>query len=266
MFRSHGTDVPREIYNFGGRGDWAYDAQEKFINLRYRLLPYIYSTAWSVTAEASTMMRALAMDFAGDKKVWDINNQYLFGKSFLVCPVTEALYTGNDGGSTPASFDAIKTHSVYLPEGAGWTDFWTGETLKGGQTISREAPIGIMPLYVKAGSIVPMGPLQQYAGEKKPAELEIRIYEGADGMFTLYEDENDSYNYEKGVYATIPFQWNGQSRELSIGERKGSFPGMLQNRTFNIVLVDKDRGAGAGISSKFNKSIRYSGKAVTVKL
>jgi len=126
MFRSHGTDVPREIYNFGGKGDWAYDAQEKFINLRYRLLPYIYSTAWSVTSGAATMMRALAMDFAGDKKVWDINNEYLFGKSFLVCPVTEP---------------SLKTQTSYLPEGTGWIDFWTGEKLAGGQSVSRSTPI-----------------------------------------------------------------------------------------------------------------------------
>ena len=266
MFRSHGTDVPREIYNFGSKGDWAYDTQEKFINLRYRLLPYIYSTAWGVTAEAGTMMRALAMDFAGDKKVWNINNEYLFGKSFLVCPVTEPLYTSNDSGNMRTSFDAVKTQRVYLPKGAGWIDFWTGEPFQGGQEITRNAPIDIMPLYVKAGSIVPMGPYVQYAGEKKPTALEIRIYPGADGTFTLYEDENDNYNYEKGVYATIPFQWNEEAKELTIGERKGSFPGMLQNRVFNIVLVSKDKGAGPGIPLKFTKTVQYNGKVMRVKL
>lgn len=254
MFRSHGTDAPREIYNFGGKGYWAYDVQEKFIHLRYRLLPYIYSTAWSVTANASTMMRALAMDFTHDKKVWNIDNEYLFGKSLLVCPVTEPLA------------DSHGTQKIYLPEGPDWTDFWTGEKVKGGQEITREAPIGIMPLYVKAGAILPMGPLMQYAGEKKPAELEIRIYPGADGSFTLYEDENDSYNYEKGVFATIPLQWNDQLKELVIGERKGSFPGMLQNRVFHIVLVNKGAGTGPGASVKFSKSLKYTGKTIVVKL
>jgi len=192
----------------------------------------------------------LAMDFVGDKKVWDINNEYLFGKSFLVCPVTEP---------------AAKTQTLYLPEGAGWTDFWTGEKLPGGHEITRETPIDIMPLYVKAGAIVPMGPLLQYAAEKKPTELEIRIYTGADGAFTLYEDENDNYNYEKGVFATISLQWNDQSKELTIGDRKGSFPGMLQNRVFNIVLVSKGNGTGVGAASKF-KAVKYTGKAVSVKM
>jgi len=250
LFRSHGTDAPREIWNFGGKGDWAYDVQEKFINLRYRLLPYIYSAAWDVTANASTMMRALAMDFGGDKRVWNIDNEYLFGKSFLVCPVTES----------------VKTQTIYLPEGADWTDFWTGEKVIGGEELTREAPMDIMPLYVKAGSILPMGPFMQYANEKKPAELEIRIYEGADGVFTLYEDENDNYNYEKGAFATISLKWDDRSKELVIGERKGSFPGMLQSRAFNIVLVNKNKGVGIDKASKFDKVVKYAGKAVTVKM
>jgi len=266
MMRSHGTDIPREIYNFGGKGYWAYDVQEKFIGLRYRLLPYIYSTAWDITANASTMMRALAMDFGRDQKVWDINNEYLFGKSFLVCPVTESLYVRDENGNRRTDFDSVRSQTIYLPAGADWIDFWTGEKVKGGQALSRNVPIDIMPLYVKAGSIVPMGPFIQYANEKKPAELEIRIYEGADGSFTLYEDENDNYNYEKGVFATIPLKWNDQSKELTIGERKGSFPGMLSNRVFQIVLVNKKNGIGPGMASTFNKVVKYSGKAMSVKL
>ena len=266
MMRSHGTDIPREIYNFGGKGDWAYDVQEKFINLRYRLLPYIYSTAWDVTANASTMMRALAMDFAGDQKVWDINNEYLFGKSFLVCPVTESLYVRDENGDKRADFDSVRSQTIYLPAGSDWADFWTGEQIKGGQELVRPVPIDIMPLYVKAGSIVPMGPSLQYTNEKKPAMLEIRVYEGADGSFTLYEDENDNYNYEKGVFATIALTWNDRSKELTIGERKGSFPGMLSNRIFNIILVNKKNGTGPGMASTFNKVIKYTGKAVSVKM
>jgi len=266
MFRSHGTDAPREIYNFGGKGDWAYDVQEKFINLRYRLLPYIYSTSWEVTANASTMMRALAMDFARDKKVWDIDNEYLFGKSFLVCPVTESHYVREDNGNQRTDFDSVRSQKIYLPEGTDWTDFWTGERVKGGQELTRNVPIDIMPLYVKAGSIVPMGPVVQYANEKKPAELEIRIYEGADGAFTLYEDENDNYNYEKGVFSTLSMKWNNQSKVLMIGERKGSFPGMLQKRIFNIVMVNKNNGTGPRMAVTFNKVVKYTGKAMSVKM
>jgi len=255
MFRSHGTDIPREIYNFGSKGYWAYDVQEKFIHLRYRLLPYIYSTSHEVTANASTMMRALPMDFAGDKKTWNIDNEYMFGKSLLVCPVTE-----------PRNTVPEYTQKNYLPEGAGWIDFWTGEPLKGGQEITRNTPIDILPLYVKAGSIVPLGPLLQYAAEKKPTELEIRIYAGGDGAFTLYEDENDNYDYEKGVFATISLTWNDQLKELAIGERKGTYPGMLQNRVFNIIMVDKNKGTGPAIPLKFNKTVKYSGKAISVKM
>lgn len=265
MMRSHGTDAPREIYNFGGKGYWAYDVQEKFINLRYRLLPYIYSTSWDVTASASTMMRALVMDFAGDKKVWNIDNEYLFGKSFLVCPVTESHYIREENGSNRTDFDSIRSQKIYLPEGADWTDFWTGERVKGGQVITRQVPIDMLPLYVKAGAIVPMGPVMQYASEKKPAELEIRIYEGADGEFTLYEDENDNYNYEKGTFSTISLKWDDQRKELVIGKRKGSFPGMLSGRVFKIVVVNKDNGAGPDKALRFNKVIKYTGKSVAVK-
>jgi alpha-D-xyloside xylohydrolase len=266
MMRSHGTDTPREIYQFGKKGDWAYDAIEKFINLRYRLLPYIYSTSWDVTANASTMMRALVMDFAKDKKVQDIDNEYLFGKSILVCPVTDSMYTSRATGEAVVDFSKTKTQKVYLPNGNDWIDFWTGEKLKGEQEIEKEAPIDILPLYVKAGSIIPMGPFQQYSGEKSLDNIELRIYPGADGVFSLYEDENDNYNYEKGAYAIITFKWNNLAKELTIDERKGNFSGMLKNRIFNIILVSKDHGTGAANTLKYNKVIKYTGKAITVKL
>ena len=149
MMRSHGAEAPREIFQFGTKGEHIYDAIEKYINLRYRLLPYIYSTSWDVTANQSSFMRALMMDFAADKNVWDINNQYMFGKSILVSPVTEAMYSDKVNGS----FDKVKSSSVYLPEGADWTDFWTGVRHRGGKTISKESPIDIMPLYIRAFSI-----------------------------------------------------------------------------------------------------------------
>jgi alpha-D-xyloside xylohydrolase len=255
MMRSHGTDTPREIYQFGQKGDWAYDAIEKFINLRYRMLPYNYSNAWQITSNSGTMMRALMMDFPSDKKVSDINNEYMFGKSILVCPVTDSMYTSRSNGETTVDFNTVKKQKLYLPNGTQWFDFWTGEKFNGGQEVEKETPIDIMPLYVKAGSILPIGPFQQYTYEKKPDSLEIRVYEGADGNFTLYEDEGDNYNYEKGKYSTIDFAWNNKTRTLTIKDRKGSFPGMLQKRTFNIVTVNNN-----------NKTVLYEGKAVAVKL
>ena len=164
------------------------------------------------------MMRALVMDFANDRQALDINDQYMFGRSILVCPVTEAMYSKN----LKEDFSIIKSRKLYLPAGTLWYDFWTGEKYNGGQYIEKEAPIDIIPLYVKAGSIVPFGPKVQYAAEKKWDNLEIRIYEGADGEFTLYEDENDNYNNEKGMYSTIEFKWIDAKRTLKIGERKGN--------------------------------------------
>jgi alpha-D-xyloside xylohydrolase len=262
MMRSHGTDTPREIYQFGTKGDWAYDAIEKFINLRYRLLAYNYSNAWQVTAHAGTMMRALVMDFPADKKVWNIDNEYMFGRSMLVCPVTDSMYTSRSNGNTAVDLNTIKKQKLYLPNGTAWFDFWTGEKLQGGQEVEKETPIDIMPLYVKAGSIIPMGPFQQYTNEKSGDTLEIRIYEGADGNFTLYEDEGDNYNYEKGKFATIDFAWNDKARTLTIKDRKGSFAGMHQNKIFNVVLVNRNNGAGMAIPTKIDKVIQYKGKAV----
>jgi len=270
MMRSHGTDAPREIYQFGKKGDKIYDAIEKYINLRYNLLPYIYSTSWDVTANQSTMMRALVMDFADDKEALDINNQYMFGKSLLVCPVTKPMYSkisihGNDTTNVE-DFSKIKDEEVYLPEGTDWYDFWSGEKHSGGQTLNKGTPIDIIPLYVKAGSILPIGPKVQYATEKKWDDLEIRIYPGADGKFTLYEDENDNYNYEKGSYSTILFEWDDGKKVLTISDRQGSFPGMLKERHFNIVRVAKDKGVGMDVIGSIDKGVTYKGKKVMIKL
>ncbi|MEJ2147176.1 MAG: glycoside hydrolase family 31 protein [Acidobacteriota bacterium] len=262
MMRSHGTDAPREIYQFGEKGDTVYDAIARYINLRYSLLPYIYSTSWDVTAHQSSMMRALVMDFASDKQALDLNDEYMFGRSILVCPVTEGMYSSN----MQADFSTVKSRELYLPAGTDWFDFWTGETLTGGQTVSRETPIDIMPLYVKAGSIIPVGPKVQYAEEKKWDDLEIRVYEGADGEFTLYEDENDNYDYEKGIDSTITFNWDDANKTLTIGERQGEFPGMLQERQFRIVKVSKGKGAGDGDVETFDRVITYTGKKTSVKL
>lgn len=267
MQRSHGSSVSKEIWFFGKKGDWAYDSEEKYINLRYALLPYMYSTGWEVTNNAGTFLRPLFMDFNSDKKVHNINNQYMFGRSFLVIPVTDPMYvssTEKKWANPKEDFSKTGKQAVYLPQGTQWFDFWTGEKLNGGQSIQREVPIDIIPLYVRAGSIIPFGPKVQYATEKKWDNLEIRIYPGADSEFVLYEDENDNYNYEKGLYSTITFKWDDASKTLLISDRNGNFPGMLKSRKLQLVIVDNVSGAGDSYS-KNTKTVSYSGKAKSIK-
>ncbi|HAM97946.1 MAG TPA: xylosidase [Marinilabiliales bacterium] len=270
MMRSHGEGFPREIYQFGKKGSPVYDAIEKYINLRYSLLPYIYSASWDVTANQSSIMRALVMDFAADKQALDINDEFMFDKSLLVSPVTKPMYWKNEvkGNDTVKveDYSTIETKEVYLPKGADWYDFWTGDKFNGGQTVNKEVPLDIIPLFVKAGAIIPIGPMVQFATQKKWDNLEIRVYEGTNGEFTLYEDENDNYNYEKGAYSTIIFSWNNTKRVLTISDRKGSFPGMLAERKFNIVLVSKSKGIGSHAGTTFDKEVNYNGEKVVVKL
>jgi alpha-D-xyloside xylohydrolase len=409
IFRVHGSSTPREIWRFGDKGSWSYDTQLKFDNLRYRLMPYIYSLGWKVTHDNYTIMRGLAFDFAQDKKVYNIDDQFMFGPSLLVNPVLEAMYypwaeadsgkiipsenlrdiDGKPGltgeyfegmnfntlftvrtdqnidfnwgediplkGMTPDTFsvrwkgqviapesgeytfntitdDGVrlsidnhliidcwqdqapliqsgkiileagkkydvkfeyyenlvgavaqlrwilpseqkvndiklpeKSRNVYLPGNTQWFDFWTGKTFEGGHTITAPAPIEILPLYVKAGSIIPMGPFIQYATEKPADPIELRIYPGADGSFTLYEDENDNYNYEKGFFSTIECSWNDVAKQFTIGARQGSFPGMLENRTFHLIIVRKDTGTGIETAEKPDKVILYNGNKQVVQ-
>ena len=272
MMRSHGTDVYREIYKFGKKGEPVYDAIEKMIGLRYSLLPYIYSTSWEVSNRQSSFMRALMMDFVDDRKVWDINDEYMFGKSILVAPITHAQYTpeavvkvseeegwNRDGAKktkTDVAVDFMETKStnIYLPAGTLWYDFWTNEKHEGGKEIAKETTLDVIPLYVKAGSIIPVGPQVQYATEKPWDHLELKVYAGANGNFILYEDEFDNYNYEKGAYTEIPISWNNASRKLRIGARKGAYEGMLKNRKFTVTLQDGTQ-----------KSVDYNGKAISVR-
>jgi len=397
IFRSHGSETPREIWEFGEFTD----TMVNFDNLRYRLLPYIYSLAWQVTNDGYTIMRGLPMDFTDDKKTYSIDDQFMFGPAIMVCPVTEYMihrppedsilissehfktkdgkpglvakyyndtefkescheqvepninlfwYTGwpkyitdptfavrwegkliptqtgqhrfhmksfgpkrvfLDGKELPCNYWSVefytvpveleagkeydfafetsnsaagafraqlywktpeihakekvveprpKTRDVYLPDDHQWTDFWTSRTFSGGQTIAADAPINKIPLFVKAGSIIPMGPLVQYAAEKPADPIELRIYPGADATFTLYEDQNDNYNYEEGAYSTITFHWNDARRLLTISDRKGSFPGMLQVRRFNVVIVKRRHGTGVGITKNPDKVIPYRGR------
>jgi len=403
IFRSHGSETPREIWEMGE----FVKPILKFDNLRYRLLPYIYSLSWNVTHDDYTIMRGLPMDFAYDEKTYSIDDQFMFGPSMMVCPVTQfmyhrppeasvligseffktpngkpglhatyykdaarknlskeqidpaidfiwytgrpdyltdstyavtwegklvpretgkhqfhlisfdskriilngdtlkAVYTSTEQYTEPVNLEAgkeydfkvetenrstgaskmrlfwktpsifakeksvvtnSKNREVYLPASQLWIDFWTGEKLEGGKKIIADAPIETLPLMVKAGSIIPMGPFLQYSTEKPADPIELRIYRGANGNFTLYEDENDNYNYQKGVYATIDFKWNDSTKQLIIGERKGEFPGMLKERTFKIVLVRPNHGTGVEICTTPDKEITYYGKELKVSL
>ena len=256
VFRSHGADAPREIWQFGKKGEPVYDAIEKQIRLRYRLIPYLYSTAWQVTSNNDSYMRPLFSDFAADKKVWNMTDEFMFGRSILAAPIVNPQYTeekiirtdamtgwnrqnATDGSNNGAiDFTATKTATKYLPKGATWYDFWTGKYYAGGQNVTLETSLDRVPMFVRAGSILPLGPEMQYVGEKAWDNLELRVYPGANGDFTLYEDEGDNYNYEKGQYATIAFHWNDKTRTLTIDERKGNYPGMLTKRQFTIVTPD----------------------------
>ena len=403
IFRSHGSETPREIWEFGEY----IDTLVKFDNLRYRLLPYIYSLGWQVTHDGYSIMRGLPMDFPRDRKTYSIGDQFLFGPAIMVSPVTEYMYhrppeetilitpehfktkdgkpgltaryycdeelkklcheavepninvdwytgwpgfitgpkfsmrwegkliptqTGThrfnmksfgprrlylDGKEVAHNYDSMESHSVpvelvagkeydfafetsnavlgafraqlfwktpeiharearveprqktrtvYLPAGNQWIDFWTGETLAGGKSVVADAPIDKIPLMVKSGSIVPMGPFVQYATEKPADPIELRIYPGADGSFTLYEDENDNYNYEKGAYSTIDFHWDDANRRLRIDARKGTFPGMLKARTFHAVVVGKGHGVGVEVTENPNRAISYQGDPQIVQL
>jgi len=260
-----GTFSP--VFRIHGKGERAmfsnnWDAPTKAIllkydNLRYRLLPYIYSLSWKVTNEGYTIMRSLGFDFRNDEGIKNIPDQYMFGPAFLVNPVTERMY------SLPNSKDIKKVRKVYLPKSANWYDFWTGKLIPGGQTIDAGAAIETLPLYIKAGSIVPMGPYLQYATEKVADPIELRVYTGADADFVLYEDENDTYNYTKGNYSTIAINWNEASKTLTIKDRKGEFPGMLKERSFRVVWVTPKNGNGVE-PAKTAETVQYSGKEISI--
>jgi alpha-D-xyloside xylohydrolase len=246
MFRVHGTGAGKEW--------WQWDEPTQkilavYIRLRYRLLPYIYSASWQVTSAGGTMLRPLMMDFGDDINALDVGDQFLFGPEIMVSPVTEAH---------------AATRSVYLPGRGDWYDFWTGKRMAGGQRIEAASPIETLPLFVRAGSILPLGPVVQYVSEKPADPIELRVYRGADGAFTLYEDQGDGYKYEKGAFATIPLTWNESSGTLTIGARSGAFPGMLKERTFRVVFVDENYGVGGNETERADAIVRYSGKMVVV--
>jgi len=247
IFRVHGTRSTdqNEIWSYGPE---AQAILTKFDRLRYRLLPYIYSMAWMTTNQSYTPMRPLAMDFRDDVRALNIGDQYMYGPAFLVSPVTEPAAT---------------TRRLYLPH-AQWYDFWTGSSIDGGNMVDAAAPLDHMPLYIRAGSIVPMGPDLEWSTQNPEDPTEVRVYRGADGNFTIYEDENDTYNYEKGAYTTIPLHWDDAKRSLTIGERHGQFPEMLQSRTFRVTFVRENHGVGVDVTENADKVVTYSGKEIAV--
>ena len=265
MMRSHGTEVPRELYYYGKAGEPVYDALLSAVKLRYSLLPYIYSLAHDVNANNGTFQRALIMDFRDDRNVWNMGNEFMFGRSLLVAPVLEAKYTPeramskSRAGIGDVDFTAPKSTKVYLPAGTRWYDYETLKLYDGGQEIERTVDISSIPLFVKEGSILPVGPDVQYSTEKPWDDLEILVFAGKDGKFTLYEDEFDNYNYENGAFSTIEFSYNNKSRILTIGARKGSFDGMINNRRFRVILIKNGNKSQA-------KTVSYSGKKVSVSL
>ena len=272
VFRSHGADAPREIWQFGAKGTPVYDAIEKCIRLRYRMIPYLYSTAWQVTNNNGSYLRPLFSDFAADRNVWDMADEFLLGDIILAAPIVEAQYTeekiiktdemsgwdrNNADSKQVANVDFTQTRQTakYLPKGSDWYDFYTGARYKGGQKVTLTTTFDKTPMFIKAGGILPLAPEMQYVAEKDWSNLEIRVYPGKNGSFTLYEDEGDNYNYENGKYTEIQFTWNDAAKALTINDIKGSFDGMLKNRTFKVVLPDGK-----------SKAVEYSGKKVEVKM
>lgn len=245
IFRTHGHRPANEI--------WAFDKVEPILieydKLRYRLMPYIYSLAWRVTKDDYTIQRPLVMDWRTDENVRDIGDEFMFGPSILVSPVLQAN---------------ASRRTVYLPDSAAWYDFWTGLSQKGGVYVDANAPLHRIPLYVRAGAILPLGPEIEYANEKPEGPIHLRIYRGDDGAFDLYQDAGDSYDYEKGAYSVIPLRWSEAKRTLTIGARKGSYPAMPAKMNFDVTWVSAGHGASSVISPP-DKSVEYSGREISVQ-
>ena len=275
VFRSHGADAPREIYQFGKKGEPIYDAIESTIRLRYRLLPYIYSTAWQVTSANESYLRALTYDFASDKNTWNLGSEFMFGRSILATPILDPQYTEEKIFKEDAmsgwdkkdakieqlkdgkiDFSEEKTATKYLPKGADWYEFYTEKLYKGGRNVTFTTTIDRTAMFVKAGTILPLAPVMQYAQQSQWDNLDIIVYPGSNAVFTLYEDEGDNYNYERGVYSTITMKWNNSQRTFTVEARQGQFPGMLQNRKFNIRIA----------GTEAVKTVDYNGNAVSVTL
>jgi len=263
MLRAHGTDTPREIWRFGEPGDPMYETLVKFLRLRYRLLPYIYSLAGWVTHHDYTMLRLLAFDFRNDPATFSIGDQFMFGPAFLVSPVTQPMYFAANSSPIEGSETAAKSRAVYLPAGSDWWDFWTDERRTGGQVITAAADLATMPLFVRAGSIIPMVEPMQHTGEKPDAPIELHIYPGRDNHFQLYEDAGDGYDYEHGAFSTIDIEWQEASKRLILGTRSGSFPSMIAQRRFTVVLHSEQHSEQP---ARHKQTVIYQGERLEIEL
>ena len=251
LFRTHGQWPQRELWNIAPEGSQTYESILWYMRLRYRLMPYLYSLAGAVNIDDYTIMRGLPMDYPSDPEVRDLSDQWMFGPALMPCPVYEYQ---------------ARSRSVYLPEG-GWYDFYTGEFLPGGQRFEAQAPYERIPLYVRAGSIIPVGPDMEWSDQKPADDLLLLVYAGADACFTLYEDDGLTYAYEKGAYSTIKLDWCDATRTLTIGERKGSWPGMPAERVFRVAVIDSANPAAYNPDMAGAASIEYEGniKTITIK-
>ena len=250
LFRAHGQWPRRELWNIAPEGSKAYESILWYMRLRYRLMPYLYSLTAKVHFEDATLMRGLPMDFPHDPQVRDLSDQWLLGPSLMPCPVYEYK---------------ARSRSVYFPEG-GWYDFYSGEYFQGGRRVTVDAPYERIPLYVRAGSIVPFGPEMEYSTQKQADDILLIVFAGADARFTLYEDDGVSYGYEQGRYSTIDFFWDDDARRLQIGARKGSFPGMLATRSFRIGIVDPERTHECDLDGNGALNVLYDGTPDSIGL
>jgi len=251
IFRSHGQYPYREMFNIAPENHQAYQTMLSFDRMRYRLMPYIYSLAGHTWLDDYTIMRGLAMDFSSDNNVNDIDNQYMFGPSLMISPVCEYK---------------ARSRAVYLPEACGWYDFFTGRYYEGGQTVEADAPYASIPVFVRAGSIIPTGPQIQYTSEKPADPLTLFVFTGSDGSFSLYEDEGINNNYENGAFTLIPISYKEAERTLILGKREGTFAGMLQTRTFNVVRISKDRPFILDFDAAPDTVVEYNGQELSVRL
>jgi alpha-D-xyloside xylohydrolase len=250
LFRSHGQFPLRELYNLAPEGSKLYNTLVDYVKLRYRLMPYIYTLGADTYHRDYTIMRGLVMDFPADRAVRNVDDQYMFGPAFLVCPVYQY-------GAT--------TRSVYLPAGAQWHDFYSGKVSAGGSRITAAAPLEQIPLFVKSGSIVPTGPVTQYADEKPDAPITLQVYTGANGTFTLYEDAGTTYGYERGEFARIRFTYDQAARALTIEPREGRYPGLVARRTFNVRWIGPGIAGARQFDVQPDQSVEYSGAKIVIR-
>jgi alpha-D-xyloside xylohydrolase len=251
LFRVHGQFPYREVFNIAPENHPAYQSMVYYDKLRYKLMPYIYTLAGKSYFDNYTIMRGLVMDFGNDKNVLNINDQFMFGPSLLVNPVTE---------------NKVTSRQVYLPSGQGWFDFYSGKYYDGGNSIKADAPLTRIPLFVKEGSIIPTGPEIQYVNEKSDSIITLYVYMGKDANFDLYSDESINYNYEKNQYTIVPISYNENSGTLKIGKRNGSYNGMLKEQTFRIICISKDMPVSFGAENNPCQTLEYKGEAIEVKL